>query len=332
MIIAVDAMGGDFAPGIVVQGAIQAIESSSVHVILVGDEIAIQTHLGSFESNQISIHHAPELVSMDEPGSRIVKSKPNSSIVQGLQLVKDGNADAFVSAGNTGAVLATSLLLLGRIPGVRRPALAAFIPSDSGGKIICDVGANPDAKANHLLQFAQMASHYYSHAEGKTNPKVGLVNIGEEPNKGSELYIDTYELLSDQLPQFIGNVEGRDIMTTQADVLVCDGFVGNTLIKFAENWIVHLGKELKQGLTKNWLSKVGGMLVKPVLKELYKKFDYKEHGGVPLLGVNGVSIITHGSSGPKSIMNSIFAAEKCVQSDLITHTKESFETLLRDSA
>ncbi|MBL7013269.1 MAG: phosphate acyltransferase PlsX [Candidatus Marinimicrobia bacterium] len=332
MIVAVDAMGGDFAPDVVVQGAIQAIESSSVNIVLVGDEIAIQTHLGSFESDRITIHHAPELVSMDEPGSRIVKSKPNSSIVQGLKLVKTGKADAFVSAGNTGAVLASTLLLLGRIPGVRRPALAAHIPSDSGGKLICDVGANPDAKANHLLQFAQLASYYYSHVEGKSEPNVGLVNIGEEPNKGSELYLEAYQLLTENIPRFIGNVEGRDIMSSNADVLICDGFVGNTLIKFAENWIVHLGQELKRGLKKNWVSRLGGFLVKPTLRALYKIFDYEEHGGVPLLGVNGVAIISHGSSGPKSIMNSIFAAKRCVESDLITHTRESFETLLRDSA
>lgn len=332
MIIAVDAMGGDHAPGIVVQGAIQALDDPSLSVILVGDDVAIQAHLDNFESDRLSIHHAPELVSMDEPGSRLIKTKPNSSIVQGLTLVKNAEVNAFVSAGNTGAVLATSLLLLGRIPGVRRPALAAFIPSETGGKIICDVGANPDVKPRHLVQFAQLASNYYSHVEGSSNPKIGLVNIGAESNKGSELYLEAYQQLSKTVPNFVGNVEGRDIMSTDADVIICDGFVGNTLIKFAENWILHMGGELKAGLKKNWMSKLGGLLVKPVLKDFYKKFDYEEHGGVPLLGVNGVSIIAHGSSGPRSIKNSIRSAQKCVKSHLIEDTQKYFQSLKRDSA
>ncbi|MBT3300012.1 MAG: phosphate acyltransferase PlsX [Candidatus Marinimicrobia bacterium] len=332
MMIAVDAMGGDHAPDIVIQGAIQALETSKIQVMLLGDEISIQSHLGNYSSDRLTIQDAPDLISMDEPGSRVVKTKPNSSIVQGLQLVKDGKADAFVSAGNTGAVLATSLLLLGRIPGVHRPALAAYIPSESGGKIICDVGANPDTKPKYLLQFAILASHYYSHVEGVENPKVGLINIGSEANKGSALYQETHQLLQKNLPNFVGNIEGRYLMSSEADVLICDGFVGNTLIKFAENWISHLGDELKSAFQNHWLSRMGKHFIKPALVSIKEKFDYEEHGGAPLLGINGVSIVAHGSSGPKSIKNSIKLAQKCVESHLIEHTQTQFKNSIRGIA
>jgi len=210
MKFALDAMGGDFAPHAVVQGALDAIDKSSkpLSLILLGDETAIRTEMAGREVETIEIVHTDEVVNMEDKGSKVLKMKPNSSLVRGIQMVKDGQADGFISAGHTGAILSTTLLSLGRIPGVRRPALAAYFPTEKRGKVLCDVGANPDAKPEHLVQFALMASHYYDHVEGFAAPKIGLINIGEEPNKGSDLYVETHKLLS-EIPNFVGNIEGR---------------------------------------------------------------------------------------------------------------------------
>jgi len=324
MIFALDAMGGDFAPHAAVQGALGALQkaSSPLNIILVGDETAIRQELGDADPSSIEVFHTDEVVTMDDKGSKVLKTKPNSSLVQGIKLVKEGKADGFISAGHTGAIMSTSLLSFGRIPGVRRPALAAYFPTKGRGKVLCDVGANPDAKPQHLVQFAIMASHYYDHVEGFPEPKVGLVNIGGEPNKGSELYIETHKLLS-ELPNFVGNIEGRHLLTSEADVLICDGFVGNTLLKFAESWITFFTDEIKMKIDEKLSYKIGAGLMKPVFNDLKNRFDYEEHGGVPLLGVNGISIVCHGSSGPRSIMNSIFLAQKCIENKLIQDTQES---------
>ena len=220
MKFALDAMGGDQAPYAVVQGALDAIKQSShpLNLVLFGDETAILKQMTGRESDAIEIVHTDEVVFMEDQGPKVLKTKPNSSLVKGIQLVKDGKADGFISAGHTGAVMSASLLSFGRIPGVRRPAIAAYIPTEFRGKVICDVGAYPTAKPEHLTQFAIMASHYYDHVEGYKNPKVGLINIGEEPNKGSELYVQTYKLLS-EMPNFIGNIEGRHLLTSEADVI-----------------------------------------------------------------------------------------------------------------
>ncbi|SVC27165.1 uncharacterized protein METZ01_LOCUS280019, partial [marine metagenome] len=226
-------MGGDEAPSAGILGALDAHGQlpENIHITLVGDESIILNNVSNDLPGNFSICHAPEKVTMEDKASRILKTKPESSIVKGLKLVKQQKADAFISAGSTGAVMATALLLLGRIEGVKRPALGAYIPTNMGGKILCDVGANPEVKPIHLLQFSVMASYHLEHIEGFKNPKVGLINIGEESNKGNELYQKTYKLLKQSLPNFIGNVEGRHLLTSEARVLVCDGFVGNTVLK-----------------------------------------------------------------------------------------------------
>ena len=296
--------------------------SKSLNIILLGDETAIRTELGDRDSDAIQILHTDEVVTMEDKGSKVLKSKPNSSLVRGIQLVKEGKADGFISAGHTGAIMSATLLTLGRIPGVRRPALAAYFPTEGRGKVLCDVGANPDAKPEHLAQFAIMASHYYDHVEGFADPKIGLINIGSEPGKGSNLYVETYKLLA-EIPNFVGNIESRHLLTSEADVLICDGFVGNTLLKFAESWISFFTDEIKGKIDEKLSYKIGAGLLKPIFEDLKNRFDYEEHGGTPLLGVNGISIVCHGSSGPRSIMNSIFLAQKCINNNLIEDTKKS---------
>ena len=319
MRIALDAMGGDLAPQATVQGALNALcqTKDELNVILVGDEDQIKNELGNSIPDGISIFPTSEVVTMHDNGSKVIKSKPNSSLVQGIQLVKEAKADAFISAGHTGAVMATSLFLLGRIPHVKRPCLGAYLQTKNGGKIICDVGANPDANPEQLLQFGIMASVYLDHVEGIKNTKIGLINIGKEPSKGSLLYLEAYKLLNKELPNFIGNVESRHIFDCEANVLVCDGFVGNTLIKFAEGWINAFSDMIKEKIQVKLNYKIGAALIKPALEEIRNQYDYEEHGGSPLLGVNGISIISHGSSTPKAIMNSIFVAQKSIKENLI---------------
>ncbi len=325
MILALDAMGGDFAPMAVVQGALDVLPETpdSLHLILVGDEQAIRKELPKQIPSRISIHPTSQIVTMEDRGASVIKSKPDSSLVTGIRLVKSKKADGFISAGNTGAVMATSLLLFGRIKGVRRPALGAYIPTVKGGKILCDVGANPEVKPYHLMQFAIMASHYYRHIEGGEDIKIGLVNIGAEPEKGSDLYQKAHTLLSQELPEFIGNIEGRHLLDSEANILVCDGFVGNTLLKFAEGWIKTLTSEIKSMIGQNILYRFAVLLLLPILKRFQKRYDYEEHGGTPLLGVNGISIITHGSASAKAIKNSILAAKKCIDTELIKNTQKS---------
>ncbi len=319
MKIALDAMGGDLAPLATVQGALDALNKTKdeLHIILVGNEDQIKSTLRNTIPDNISIFPTTEVVTMLDQGSKVIKSKPDSSLVQGIKLVKDQKADAFISAGHTGAVMATSLFLLGRIPHVKRPALGAYIPTQKGGKILCDVGANPDAKREHLLQFAIMASVYLDHVEGIKETKIGLINIGEESTKGSELYLATHQLLQNELPNFIGNVESRHFFDCEANVLVCDGFVGNTLIKFAEGWISTFSDMVKDNIKNKLKYKIGALMVKPVLEDIRNQYDYEEHGGSPLLGVNGISIVSHGSSSPRAIMNSILLAQKSVKNNLI---------------
>ena len=319
MKIALDAMGGDLAPQAIIQGAFDAISRSSedLEIILIGNQDKINSCLDKTLPNQISIHHASEIVTMDDDGSKVFKSKPDSSIVQGLKLVKENKANAFISAGHTGAVMATSLFLLGRIPDVKRPCLGVYIKTQTGGKIICDVGANPDANPEQLLQFAIMASVYLDHVEGIKKPQIGLINIGEESTKGSELYKEAFKLFKTELPNFIGNIESRNLFDCDANVLVCDGFVGNTLIKFAEGWITTFSNLVKEKINNKISYKIGAGLIKPALEEIKNQYDYEEHGGTPLLGVNGIAIVSHGSSTPKAIMNSIFVAQESIKQNLI---------------
>ena len=319
MKIALDAMGGDHAPQAPIKGAIKALKVTpdDLNITLVGKESSILRELNGFSSEKLSILNASEKITINDSASKIIKTKPDSSMVKGIGLLKEKHVDAFISAGNTGAQMATSLLSLGRIPHVRRPALSAFIPALTGGKILCDVGANPDVLPKHMLQFAIMSSVYLDHVEGIKNPKIGLMNIGEEPNKGSELYQETYSLLKKELPNFIGNIESRNIFVCDADVLVCDGFVGNTIIKFAEGWVLSFAEMIKKKITSKTRYKVGAQMIQPALEEIRNKYDYEEHGGTPLLGVNGISIVCHGSSSSKAFMNSILLAQKSINENLI---------------
>lgn len=319
MNIALDVMGGDNAPHAPIQGAIKAIKSGlyDSEIVLVGDKSIIEKELNGLDLKNLSVLHASDTITTNDSASKLIKEKPESSMVKGIRLVKDKAVDAFISAGNTGAQMATSLLALGRIPHVKRPALSAFFSGLSGGKILCDVGANPDARAEHLLQFAIMSSVYLDHVEGIKNPKIGLVNIGEEPTKGSDLYQEAHKLLYKELPNFVGNIESRNIFTCDADVLVCDGFVGNTIIKFAEGCISSFAEMIKEKIASKNRYKIGAQILQPALEEIKNRYDYEEHGGTPLLGVDGISIVCHGASTSKSIMNSIVLAQKSINKNLI---------------
>jgi glycerol-3-phosphate acyltransferase PlsX len=318
-----DAMGGDNAPNAAVQGALKALSvtPNDVQLILIGDKNSITKEFSTSIPDRISIYHTTQAVEMHDSGVTVIKKKPDSPIVQGIRLVKDGKADGFISAGHTGAVITAATLLLGRIQNVKRPALAAYIQSEAGGKVICDVGANPDAKPEHLLQFAIMAAHYLEFVEKQKNPKIGLINIGEESTKGSELYKNAHQLLKKELANFYGNIEGRHILNCEANVLICDGFVGNTILKFGEGWMNVFYNSIKSGIGSSLRYKLGGLLIKPIFNKIRKKYDYEEHGGTPLLGVNGIAIVCHGSSGSKSFLNSILLAKTSIDNKLIEYTK-----------
>ena len=319
MIIAVDAMGGDFSPQATVQGSIDALNRSDeqLNIILLGDEKRINNILKSQFPNNIRTIHCIDEVTMHDSGSKILKTKPESSMVRGIKLLKDNKADAFISAGNTGAQLAASRLILGKISHVKRPGLAVHFQALNEKKILCDVGANLYVRPEHLLQFAIMSSVYLEHVEGVKNPKVGLINIGEEPSKGTETYQQTYELLSKELPRFVGNIESRNFFDSKAHILVCDGFVGNMIMKFAEGCFTTFSEMVRKNIMSKARYKIGAGMIKPALDGLRPYYDFEEHGGTPFLGVNGISISCHGASTAKAIMNSIFLAEKSIRKNLI---------------
>jgi len=318
-----DATGGDNTPEAAVQGALNALKvtPTNLDIILIGDKPSIFKEFGGKIPSRISIIHTSQKVDMHDSGASVIKKKPDSAIVQGIRLIKNGQADGFISAGHTGAVMTAATLLLGRIPNVKRPALAAYVETDFGGKVICDVGANPDARPEHFLQFGIMASHYLKYVERQNNPEIALINIGEESSKGSDLYKKTHLLLKQELPNFVGNVEGRHLLDCDANVLICDGFVGNTLLKFGEGWLTIFYNSLKTFINNSLRYKIGALLLKPMLENIQKKYDYEEHGGTPLLGVNGIVLVCHGSSGPKSFYNSILLGQKSIENKLIDFTK-----------
>ncbi len=312
--VAVDGMGGDHAPGSVVAGCVDAIKGNpTIHVLLVGQEAALLSELSkySYNKDQIEIVPASEIIKNCESPVMAIRKKKDSSIVVGLKLVKDGLADAFVSAGSTGAVLAGGTIIVGRIKGIERPALASLIPNDKGFSLVLDVGANVDCKPSHLVQFAKMGSIYYENVMGKASPSVGLVNIGEEEEKGNALSKETYVLLKAETDiNFTGNIEARDIARGGADVVVCDGFVGNVILKYTEGLAQTLFGMIKKALLSSTVSKIGALLIKGSLKGLMKTLDYSEYGGAPLLGLNGLVVKTHGSSDAKAIKNTILQCEK----------------------
>lgn len=310
MRIAVDAMGGDLAPQAPVEGALLFDkETGGKHeLILLGHEDRIQAQFKKHhfaKPRNIRVVHTPQVIEMSDQPTVALKQKRQSSMMVGLQMQRDGQADAFVSAGSTGAQMVGSLFILGRIKGVQRPALASFLPTEGGVVLLTDVGANVDCKPMHLFQFGLMGSIFIEYIYNIHNPRVGLLSIGEEKNKGNELVLATYPLMAAKMPNFIGNVEGRDILHGKADVIVTDGFVGNTILKFAESVMGVFGASFKKSIGKNFFSLLGAFLVRHAFREMKSSFDYQEYGGVPLLGVNGISIISHGRSTAYAIKNAI---------------------------
>ena len=305
-------MGGDFAPSLIVEGAVQAAQKLDCVVTLVGHPPAIQKELERLGAKHVplNIEASDSVVEMHESPAQACRAKPNSSIMKAAQLVAEGKADGMVSAGNSGASMAAALWHLRRLPGVSRPAITTLMPTLHGFCVITDAGANVDCKPKHLLQFAIMGSQFMKSVFDRPAPKVGILSIGEEPSKGNELSLAAAELLRQNVPNFIGNVEGRDIPKGMTDVVVCDGFVGNIVLKFAEGMAESLVGLIKEQIGKHPLAKVGGLLLKSSLREVKKRTDYAEIGGAPLLGVNGVCIICHGKSNPKAIFNAIRMASE----------------------
>jgi phosphate acyltransferase len=321
-------MGGDDAPMVNLQGAALAVKELDVHVFLVGPEDTLNAEikkLDNWPSDRITVCHASEIVSMSESPVMSYRKKKNSSIRVAMNLVKEGKADAFVSAGNTGAVMATSNFVLGRIDGVDRPALAAVLPSKNDPYVMLDMGSNIDCKPHHLTQFAMMGNYFSQAILGVENPRVGLLNIGEEEDKGNQVSLTTHKFMK-QLPiNFCGNVEGRDITRGKADVVVCDGFVGNNMLKFGEGISKLFSEFFKEESKTSLISLISLFLLKPAFKRFKKKFDYDSYGGANLLGIKGVSIIAHGSAKKVAIKNAIKVAMRAHKNDVVSKIAKAIE-------
>lgn len=316
--VAVDAFGGDFAPEQIVEGALEAAAHDGAQVVLVGDEARLKTLVqGKNGSERVEVVHASEVIHMDEEPVKAVRSKEDSSLVVAAKLVGKGEAAALVSAGSTGATLAASLFHIRRIKGVERPAITTLMPTRTGFALVLDVGANSDCRPNQLVQFAQMGSIYAEEVLKVHKPRVGLLNVGHEPGKGNQLVKEVYELLQEADLNFIGNVEGRDIPSGQVDVLVCDGFVGNIVLKFAEGLASTLFGMIKDEAAGSYLAKAGAALMLPGFRRIKKRMDPHEYGGAPLLGVNGAVIVAHGSSNAKAIRNAIRVASEGAQNNYV---------------
>lgn len=328
-IVALDAMGGDNAPKEMIKGAVQALEKTdAVQVLLVGKEDVIRAELAqyTYDKARIEVVNATEVIETAEPPVNAIRRKKDSSIVVGMKLVKEGQADAFVSAGSSGAVLVGGQVIVGRIKGVERPPLAPLIPTEKGVSLLVDCGANVDARPSHLVQFAKMGSIYMEHVVGIKNPKVGIVNIGAEEEKGNALVKETFPLLKEEKDiNFIGSVEAREIPHGQADVVVCEAFAGNIILKLFEGVGSVLISEIKKGMMESLRSKIGALLVKPALKKTLKSFDSSEYGGAPLLGLNGLVVKTHGSSTAKEICNTIIQCVTFKEQKINEKIKESIQ-------
>ena len=319
--IAVDAMGGDRAPEPIVRGAIEAarVASGRFEVVLVGDKSEIMKnfqHHHFVKNLPVSIHHASQKIEMDESPGIALRRKPDASVLVAAGLHAQGKVDALVSGGNTGAVLGAALFTLKRIEGVLRPAIGSFMPTSTGVGFLIDVGTNIECKPEQLLQFGLMGSIFMSHILGIENPKVGLLNIGEEPGKGNELVQEAYKLFEKSKMNFVGNVEGRDVMMSAADVVVCDGFIGNVLVKFVESLTHLLPLSMKKKIGSNLAGNFGYFFVHHKFNKVVKLFDYQEYGGAPLLGIKGNCIVAHGSSTPRAIRTAIIEAYKMVKEDV----------------
>ena len=307
--VAVDAMGGDNAPAEVIKGAVRAVnDDKRIQVILVGKEdvIAEQLKQYTYEKERISIVHAEEEITNEEAPVMAIRRKKESSIVKAMNLIKNNEADAFVSAGSTGAVLVGAQLIVGRLPGVERPPLAPLLPTSKGVSLLIDCGANVDARSSHLVQFAKMGSVYMEHVVGIKNPRVAIVNVGAEEEKGNALVKETFPLLKNcNEINFIGSIEAREIPSGYADVIVCEAFVGNVILKLYEGLAATLMGEIKKGMMSTLRSKIGALLVKPALKGTLKELDSSKYGGAPMLGLKGLVVKSHGNSKSDEIRNSI---------------------------
>lgn len=323
--VAVDAMGGDFAPEQNVKGAILAAAQNGLRIILVGDLEAIKPHLHSQPDNLL-IRHAPDVIEMHEAPAWAVRKKPQSSLVVAANLVKNGEADVLVSAGNTGACAAAGLLILGRLKNIGRPAIATIFPTLKGSSLLIDVGANADCKPEHLVEFAQMGSVYANQMLGISEPTVGLLNIGEESSKGNFLALRAYKLLQNSNLNFVGNVEGRDLPEGTVDVFVCDGFTGNVTLKLMEGLAGALFSEMRQILTKSLKGKIGGLLLASGLKAFHQKINPENYGGSPMLGLKEIIMIAHGRSSPLAIANAIKAAAKAVEQQVVARIEQNIIT------
>jgi phosphate acyltransferase len=314
MFIAVDAMGGDNAPDVVVQGALQASIEKGIDIVLVGNSTAITNSLkGCKGADKVTIHHCDEAILMDESPLKALRSKRDSSISIAFDLLKKGEVDAVVSAGNSGATMAAGILKLGKIEGVERPAIACIIPGETGVFILIDVGGNVDCRPVHLLQFGLMADAFASSCLGMQKPRVGLLNIGQEAGKGNEQIRSAYNLLQESGINFIGNIEGGEILSGNAQIVICDGFIGNIVLKMSEGVAESLNSKLKRELKKSFAGRAAGLICGSFFKRFEKTLDYAELGGAPILGIKGVSIICHGRSSALAIKNAVIMAVNYVE-------------------
>jgi len=320
MRIVIDGMGGDNAPFEIVRGCIEAAGIIDDELIIVGDEPLIAEALMElgYKGDRIRTVHAPDIITNDDAPVKAVRTKTESSLVKGIGMVRDGYGDLFISAGNTGAIMAGSLFILGRIPGIDRPAIAATYPiMGKGVALLVDSGANSECKPNNLLEFGTMGSIYMEKVLGFERPSVGLVNIGTEETKGTTVIKAAYEMLKKSSINFIGNVEAREIPTGVADVVVCDGFVGNVILKLSEGLAWNIFQLIKRKFTDGAISKLGALLLKSKIMELKKAFDYSEYGGAPILGVKGPVIKIHGSSNANAVKNAILKGKPYVENNVV---------------
>ncbi len=329
--IAVDAMGGDSGPSVVVRGAVNYLRETgrADTIILVGDSGRIYPELKKLGAGKMDnpprVVHTTEEIGMKDDAASSFRRKKDSSIARGLMLQKEGEVSAFVSAGNTGAVVACSLIALGRLPGVRRPAIATMVPGAKGGYLLLDVGATKDCRPTDLVQFAQMGSIYAERLLDRPSPRVGLLNIGEEESKGNELTREANELLRESGLRFVGNVEPNGLFRAEADVAVCDGFTGNVALKFAESVFERITVLVRGEIRHRPLAKIGAFLLTPVIATLKKQLSYEQYGGAPLLGIDGITIICHGRSSPLAISNAIRTASRFVRYNINAEIKKKLE-------
>jgi len=329
MKIGFDGMGGDHGPKETVKGAIDALGIIKADMVIYGDEMLIKNELAKYryETSRIEVIGTTQVIENDDKPVKAIKTKDDSSMVVGLKALRKGEIDAFVSAGNTGALLAGGLLKVGRIKGISRPALCTIYPTMHGASVLVDAGANAECKSRNLIEFAYMGSMYADKVLGIKNPKVALVNIGAEETKGTPLYIETHQMLKETDLNFVGNVEGRDVPSGNVDVIVADGFTGNIILKLTEGVALQLVEGLKMQIMKNTIGKIGGLLLKRNLSDFKKMLDYSEYGGAPLLGINGLVVKAHGSSNAKAFMNAIKYAQIGIDSKLVDEIRNKVTSL-----